>query len=38
MRYKASKAEIIDQLEHLEDLSKEELAELSQKIKNMPKV
>lgn len=38
MRYKASKAEIIDQLEHLEELSKEELAELSQKIKNMPKV
>lgn len=35
MRYKASKAEIQDQLEHLETLSKEELAELSRKIRNL---
>lgn len=33
MRYKASKAEVLDALEHLDDLSKEELRELSEKIK-----
>jgi len=35
MRYKASKAEIADKLEHLEDLSKEELAEISEKIRKL---
>ena len=35
VRYKASKAEIQDQLEHLEDLSKEELAEISRKIREL---
>ncbi len=35
VRYKASKAEIQDKLEHLEDLSKEELADLSRKIRTL---
>ena len=35
VRYKASKAEIQDKLEHLEDFSKEELAELSRKIREL---
>ena len=35
MRYKASKAEVLDQLEHLEDLPKEELRELSEKIRKI---
>ena len=33
MRYKASKAEILDKLERLPELSKEELLEVSEKIK-----
>lgn len=35
MKYKASKAEILDKLEHLDELSKEELAEISDKIKKV---
>lgn len=35
MQYKASKAEILDKLEHLEDLSKEELAEISEKVRKL---
>ena len=35
MKYKASKAEILDKLEHLEDLSKEELAEISERIRHI---
>ena len=35
MKYKASKAEILDKLEHLENLSKEELAEISERIRNI---
>ncbi len=35
MQYKASKAEIVDKLGHLEDLSKEELAELSERIRKI---
>ena len=35
MRYKASKAEIQEKLEHLETLSKAELAEISRKIREM---
>ena len=35
MQYKASKAEILDKLENLEDLSKEELADISQRIRKI---
>ncbi|MBR2696426.1 MAG: two pore domain potassium channel family protein [Parasporobacterium sp.] len=35
MKYKASKAELLDKLEHLEDLSKEELAEISERIRKI---
>ena len=35
MKYKASKAEVLDKLEHLETLSKEELSELSDKIRRI---
>ncbi len=35
MKYKASKAELLDKLENLETLSKEELSELSDKIKKI---
>ena len=35
MKYKASKAEILEELEHLEDLSKEELRELSEKVRRI---
>ena len=35
MKYKASKAEILDKLEHLEDLSKEELADISERIRKI---
>jgi voltage-gated potassium channel len=35
MKYKASKAEVLDQLENLETLSKEELSELSEKIRRI---
>ena len=35
IKYKASMAEILDQLEHLETLSGEELAELSAKIRKV---
>lgn len=35
MRYKASKAEILDKLEILPELSKDELKELSEKIKKI---
>ena len=35
MKYKASKAELLEDLEHLEDLSKEELRELSDKIRRI---
>ena len=35
VKYKASKAEILDDLEHLDTLSKEELQELSEKIKKI---
>ena len=34
-RYKASKAELLDKLEHLEDLSREELADLSERIRSI---
>jgi len=33
MQYKASKAELLDKLEHLEDLPKEELEQISKKIR-----
>ena len=35
MKYKASRAEILDQLNHLDTLSKEELREISEKIRNL---
>lgn len=35
MQYKASRAEVIDRLEHLEDLSREELKELSERIRKI---
>ena len=35
IKYKASMAEILDQLEHLETLSGEELADLSAKIRKV---
>ena len=35
MKYKASKAEILDKLEHLDQLSKEELTEISKKIREL---
>ncbi|MCR5788956.1 MAG: potassium channel family protein [Lachnospiraceae bacterium] len=35
MQYKASKAEILEMLQHLEDLSPEELKELSDRIKKV---
>ena len=35
MKYKASKEEILDKLDHLEDLSKEELAEISERIRKI---
>ena len=35
MEYKASKAEVLDRLGHLETLSKDELAELSEKIRRI---
>ena len=35
MKYKAVKAEILDKLEHLQDLPKEELADLSDRIKKI---
>lgn len=35
MQYKASKAEVLDDLTHLEELSKEELRNVSEKIKNI---
>lgn len=35
MRYKASKAELMSKLEHLEDLPREELAEISEKIRKL---
>lgn len=35
MKYKASKAEVLDRLEHLETLSKEELTELSETIRRI---
>ncbi|MCR5651332.1 MAG: potassium channel family protein [Lachnospiraceae bacterium] len=35
MKYKASKAEVLDKLEHLETLSKEELTELSETIRRI---
>ena len=35
MKYKASKAEILDQLSHLDTLSKEELEALSKKVRSL---
>ena len=35
VKYKASKAEVLDELEHLDELSKEELRELSEKIRQI---
>ena len=35
VKYKASKAEVIEQLSHLDTLSKEELRELSEKIRRI---
>ena len=35
MQYKASKAELLDKLEHLEDLSKEELRDISERIRRL---
>ena len=35
MQYKASKAEVLDKLENLEDLSKEELRDLSERIRKI---
>ena len=35
MKYKASKAEVLDKLENLETLSKEELSDLSEKIRRI---
>lgn len=35
VKYKASKAEVLDKLEHLEELSKEELAEISARIRRL---
>jgi len=35
MQYKASKAEILDKLEHLEDLSREELADISERVRKI---
>lgn len=35
MKYKASKAEVLNDLEHLDELSKEELKELSEKIRRI---
>ncbi|MBR2759863.1 MAG: two pore domain potassium channel family protein [Solobacterium sp.] len=35
MKYKASKAEILDQLSHLDTLSREELEDLSRKVRSI---
>lgn len=35
MQYKASKAEILDKLEHLEELPREELADISERIRKI---
>lgn len=35
MKYKASKAEVLNDLEHLENLSREELKDLSEKIRRI---
>jgi voltage-gated potassium channel len=35
MKYKASKAEVLNDLEHLDELSREELKELSEKIRRI---
>ena len=35
MQYKASKAEVLDKLEHLEELSEEELKDLSERIRKI---